>query len=63
MAPSTCRIACETTPPNRLKACEADTIKKAQFYRAWDDRHDAKPLRAIAANCQTTSPTSRRWLR
>ena len=55
MAPSTRSTARTMPPPKESKVREADTIKKTRFFGAWDDRHSAEPLRAIAADCDELS--------
>jgi hypothetical protein len=62
MAPSTRSTRRETTPDQRSRGPEADTIKKTRFYNAYDSRYKDETLTAIAADCGTTQPTASRWL-
>ena len=63
MAPITRSKSYKTPPQSPSKVCEADIIKKTAFFHAYDTRQPGKSLAAIARECNTTSPSARRWLR
>jgi hypothetical protein len=52
----------QTTPDASLDRYEAHTIKKTQFFNAYDEHYNSKPLTVIAEDAGTTRTTATRWL-
>lgn len=62
MAPSTRSTFRPSTLPRPIRACEANTIKRLSFFRAYDNRHEGENIRAIATAENITFRTANRWL-
>ena len=63
MAPFTRAQSPQTPPKQRSRGIQADTIKKARFFNAWDARDTTKPMRSILEATDTTKPTALRRLK
>jgi transposase len=51
-----------TTPDKALKHREADTVKKARFFEAFDAR-TRESIRSIATRCSISERTATYWLK
>jgi hypothetical protein len=63
MAPSTRSTTRPSTPTKPRKRKEYDTIKKARFFDAYDDRKAGVSLRTIASEYAPSYTTAQRWLK
>jgi hypothetical protein len=62
MAPITRRVVYEKTPPNQRHVGEYNTIKKKQFFNAYDQEYSKKSIPTIIIKSGTTESTAKRWL-
>lgn len=63
MAPSTRRTARPTTPDRPIRAAEATTREKIEFFKDYDCDHGDKTLASISAPYYITDRTARNWLK
>ncbi|XTI90610.1 hypothetical protein V2W45_1243583 [Cenococcum geophilum] len=61
MASTTRRNLRITPPPGPLEGYKANTVRKTQFYNAWDREHKHWSIRAICKDHDITEGIGRLW--